>query len=205
VVAAITAAIVAVVNSGSSKASPVRQATPLAQTPLSQAVKASVAKAARQGQVDPANVVELGGSGTGTQHHGVLAGKDTSGATVVSYLTGFGMSDFTPGSRFANSGSPMLVTDTVQGPATEARVVGLIGIATRAVDRVTVQLANGTTVTLPISRAPGIAYEGFSYVSSDAATFPAKVIGYNAGGKVLAEHEVDATSLCSADKPDCFK
>jgi len=205
VVAALAAAIVAVVHSGSSKASPVRQATPLAQMQVSPAVKAAILKAARQNGADPANVVELGGSGSGSQHHGVLAGTDASGATMVSFLTGFGMSDFVVASRYANSDRAMLVTDSVEGPSTDARIVGIVGVATRAVQRVTVDLANGTTITLAVSRAPGIPYQGFSYVSSNANTFPAKVTGYNAGGKALAEHTVDARPLCPASRPDCTR
>jgi hypothetical protein len=77
--------------------------------------------------------------------------------------------------------------------------------AVRLGDRDQHQFANGSTITLPISRAPGIAYEGFSYGSDSPATFPANVTGYNAGGKVLATHEVDASPLCTAAKPDCFK
>lgn len=203
VVAVLAAAIVAVVNSGSSKASPVRQAIPLAQTQLSPAVKAAIAKAATQKGANPANVVELGGSGTGAQRHGLLASTDASGATVVSFLSGFGMSDFVAGSHYANADRAMVVTDSVEGPATDARIVGIAGIATRAVQRVTLDLANGTTITLAVSRAAEIPYEGFSYVSSNASTFPAKVTAYNGGGKVVAQHTVDATSLCAADKPDC--
>ena len=203
VVAALTAAVVAVVHSGSSEASPVRRATPLAQTGLSPTVKAAIAKAARQKGADPADVVELGGSGSGSQRHGVLAGTDASGATLVSFFTGFGMSDFVAGSRYANQDRPMLVTDSVEGPSTDARIVGIAGVATRAVQRVTVDLANGTTITLDVGRAPGIPYEGFSYVSGNASTFPAKVTAYNAGGKVLAEHAVDATPLCPASNPGC--
>jgi hypothetical protein len=204
VVAAVTAGIVAVVRSGSSNASPVRQAVPLAQTDLRPAAKAAVADAARDNGVNPANVVELGGSGAGAQRHGVLVGRNTSGVSVLSFLTGFGMSEFVPGARYANIDHPMFVTSSVQGPSTESRIVGIVGIATRAIERVTVQLANDTTVTLPVSQAPSIQFEGFSYVSESAATFPVKVTGYNAGGKVVAEHEVDAKPLCKAEQPDCF-
>jgi hypothetical protein len=202
-VVAFAAAVVAVVHSGSSKASRLRQATPLAQTELSPAVKAAIAKAARQNGADPADVVELGGSGSGSQGHGVLAGTDAAGVTLVSFLTGFGMSDFVAGSRYANSDRPMVVTDSVEGPSTEARIVGIVGVATRAVQRVTVDLANGTTITLDVSRAPGIPYQGFSYVSSNASTFPANVTAYNAGGKLLAEHAVDVKPLCPASNPGC--
>ena len=154
--------------------------------------------------VDPATVVELGGSGTGRQHHAVLAGTDASGATVLSFLDGFGMSEFVPGDRFASAAHPMFVSDTVSGPSTEARIVGMTGITTSEVTRVTVQLANGTTLTLPLDQAPGIPYEGFSYVSNDASTFPAKVMAYNRDGDVAAQHKVDATALCNSSQPNCL-
>jgi hypothetical protein len=203
VLAGVIAAIVAVVSSSSSTASPVRQATPLAQANLTRAVKTSIARVAVKNGVDPADVVELGGTGTGRQHHAVLAGTSASGGTVLSFLTGFGMSEFVSGSRFANATTPMFVSDSVSGPSTQARIVGIVGIATRQVTRVTVQLANGTTLTLPLSQAPRIPYEGFSYVSSDPAAFPASVTGYNSGGHIAAQHAVDATPLCKASEPDC--
>lgn len=42
------------------------------------------------------------------------------------------MSDFVAGSRYANADRAMLVTESVEGPSTEARIVGIVGIATRA-------------------------------------------------------------------------
>lgn len=203
-VAVLAAAILAVVQSTSSKASPLREATPLDQTQLSPTVKAAIAKAARQKGIDPDKVVELGGSGSGSQRHALLTSTDGSGATLVSFLSGFGMSDFVVGSRYANPDRAMVVTDSVEGPSTDARIVGIVGIATRAVQRVTLDLANGTTITLTVSRAPGIPYEAFSYVSSEASTFPVQVAAYNARGNVLAEHAVDVRPLCAAVHPDCL-
>jgi hypothetical protein len=201
---AAAAAIIAVVNSGSSNASAVsHQAAPLARANLTRGVWAAVAKTARANGVDPNNVVELGGTGSGSQRHAVLSGKDASGATVFSVLSGFGMSDFVPGDRFVDSNHPMFVSDSVEGPSTDARIVGIVGIATRTVESVTLDLANGTTTTLAVTRAPGIPYDGFSYVSNNRATFPVKVTAYSAGGRVLAEHEVDAKPLCSEKQPEC--
>jgi hypothetical protein len=199
----LTAAIIAVVHASNGNASPVRAATPLAQASLTRAVRSSIAGVARKDGVDPANVVELGASGAGVQRHGVLAGTDSSGAPVLAFMTGFGMSEFVPGSRFADADTPMFVSDSVSGPSTEARIVGIVGIATSAIARVTVQTANGTTVTLPLTQAPVVPYEGFSYVSSDPATFPTTVSGYDDAGKLIAEHAVDARPLCKASQPDC--
>ena len=203
---AVSAAIVAVlaaVNPARSNASPVRPATPLVQANVTSAMRRSIERLAVKDGVDPGSVVELGGSGTGTQRHAVLAGTDASGATVLSFLDGFGMSAFVSGSRFADASNPMFVSDTVSGPSTEARIVGITGIATTEVARVTVRLANGTTLTLPVNQAPGIAYEGFSYVSSDASTFPATVTAYDMSGHVAAQHKVDATALCKPSHPNC--
>ena len=153
--------------------------------------------------VNPSSVVVLGGSGTGRQYHAVLAGTDASGETLLSFLDGFGQSEFGSASRFANASAPMFVSDTVSGPSTEAQIVGLTGIATSEVARVTVRLANGTTLTLALDQAPGIAFEGFSYVSRDASTFPAEVTAYDKSGHVAAQHKVDASSLCKSSQPDC--
>jgi hypothetical protein len=203
VLAGAIAAVVAVVNPGSSNASPVRQATPLVRANVTASVRRSIAHMALRNGVAPATVVELGGSGTGRQHHAVLAGTDASGATLLSFLDGFGWSAFVPGDRFASAAHPMFVSDTVSGPSTEARIVGMTGITTSEVTRVTVQLANGTTLTLPLDQAPGVPYEGFSYVSSDASTFPARVTAYNGKGEVAAQHKVDATPLCKPSHPNC--
>jgi hypothetical protein len=143
------------------------------------------------------------GTTAGQQDHAVLVGTDTSGATVLAFLDGFGMSAFVSGSRFVNDTRPMFVSDTVSGPSTEAQIVGLTGITTPDVTRITVQLANGTTLTLPLAQAQGVAYQGFSYVSSDAATFPAEVTAYKANGDIAAQHKVDATALCPSSQPDC--
>lgn len=196
-------AAVLVLNPGRSAASPVRQATPLAQANVTSAVQRSIERMALEDGVDPRSVVVLGGSGTGRQSHAVLAGTNASGATVLSFLDGFGMSAFVSGSRFADASNPMFVSDTVSGPSTQARIVGLTGIATRQVARVTVRLANGTTLTLPVDQAPGIGYEGFSYVSKDASTFPATVTAYDGNGHVVTQHKVDATALCPSSQPDC--
>lgn len=205
VVSAVALAIAAfaVVKPSSSNASPVRQATRLAQADITSTLRRSIAHLALRDDVDPATVVELGASGTGRQHHAVLAGTDAAGATLLSFLDGFGMSAFVPGDRFANAAKPMFVSDTVSGPSTEARIVGLTGITTSEVNRVTVQLANGATLTLPLDQAPGIPYEGFSYVSSDASTFPTKVTAYNGDGDVAAQHKVDGTALCNSSQPNC--
>jgi hypothetical protein len=197
------AAVVAIVNPSSSNASPVREATPLAQANITSTLRRSITHVALKNSVDPATVVELGASGTGRQHHAVLAGTDASGATLLSFLDGFGMSEFVPGERFANTSTPMFVSDSVSGPSTEARIVGIVGITTREVVRVTVQLANGTTLTLPLDQAPGIAYNGFSYVSSDASTFPATVTAYDGRGQVASKHKVDGTALCNSSQPNC--
>ena len=203
VVAGTAAAIVAVIDSSSSNASPVREATPLAQADYTKVIRAAIVKTARHDGVSPSTVVELGASGNGSQRHAVLAGKDASGASVLSFMSGFGMSEFVDGTRFADASKAMFVSESVEGPSTQARTVGLVGIATRQVERVTVQLANGTVTTVALGRAPGVTYEGFSYVSSDASTFPVAVTGYNAGGHVVATHAVDASALCPATQPNC--
>jgi hypothetical protein len=199
----VVTAVFVTLNPGRGAASPVRQAIPLSQANLSGSLRRSILRTVSEEGVDPRSVVVLGGSGTGRQHHAVLAGTDASGATVLSYLDGFGMSAFVSGSRFANASTPMFVSDTVSGPSTQARIVGLTGIATQDVARVTVQLANGSTLTLPVDQAPGIAYEGFSYVSSDASTFPTTVTAYDTRGHVAAKHKVDATALCKSSQPNC--
>lgn len=199
----VVAAVFVMLNPGRSAASPVRQATPLSQANLTSALRRSIVQVALGDGVNPRSVVVLGGSGTGRQYHAVLAGTDESGATVLSFLDGFGMSAFVSGSRFADAPNPMFVSDTVSGPSTQARIVGITGIATTEVARVTVRLANGTTLTLPVDQAPGIAYEGFSYVSGDASTFPAMVTAYDASGHVAAKHKVDAAPLCKSSHPNC--
>jgi hypothetical protein len=203
VVAGTVAATVAVIDSGSSNASPVREATPLAQAQYTKVVKAAIVRTALHDGVSPSTVVELGASGNGPQRHAVLAGKDASGASVLSFMSGFGMSEFVAGTRFADASKGMFVSESVEGPSTEVRTVGVVGIATRQVERVTVQLANGTVTTVALGRAPGVAYEGFSYVSNEASTFPVSVTGYNAGGHVVATHAVDSSPLCKATQPDC--
>ena len=215
------AVVVSVAKPDSSKASPLRQATPLAQANFTKIVRRGIARAASRDHVKLASILELGGTtarlqhqgrlaktdalGTtaGQQDHAVLVGTDTSGATVLAFLDGFGMSAFVSGSRFVNDTRPMFVSDTVSGPSTEAQIVGLTGITTPDVTRITVQLANGTTLTLPLAQAQGVAYQGFSYVSSDAATFPAEVTAYKANGDIAAQHKVDATALCPSSQPDC--
>jgi len=196
-------AVVLVVNPSSGNASPVREATPLDQANIPSALRKSITDLALKDNVDPATVVELGASGTGGQHHAVLAGTDPSGATLLSFLDGFGMSAFVPGEKFAKASNPMFVSDSVSGPSTEARIVGVVGITTREIVRVAVQLANGTTLTLPLDQAPGIAYDGFSYVSSDASTFPAMVTAYDRQGQLASKHKVDATALCESSHPNC--
>ena len=213
------AVVVSVAKPDSSKASPIRQAIPLAQANFPRTVRRGIARLASRSHVKLASIVELGGTtlqphgglaktdaygaSAGQQDHGLLVGTDTSGATVLSFLDGFGQSGFAPGSAFVNDQKPMFESDTVSGPSTEARIVGLTGITTLDVTRVTVQLANGTTLTLPLAQAQGVAYQGFSYVSGDAATFPAEVTAYNAAGDIAAQHKVDATALCPSSKPDC--
>jgi hypothetical protein len=164
-----------------------------------------IAKAARARGVDASTVVELGGSGAGSRRHAVLVGTDTSGAKLVSLLSGFGMSDFVAGDRFVNANKPMFVSDSVEGPSTEARVVGIVGITTQQVAHVTVTLANRTTMTLPLDKASDAPYSGFSYVSDQPATFPANVTGYATDGRVVARHIVDATPLCNASRPACVQ
>jgi hypothetical protein len=199
----VVAAVFVTLNPSRGAASPVRPATPLSQATVSGELRRSILRVAVHGGVDPRSVVVLGASGTGRQYHAVLAGTDASGATVLAFLDGFGQSMFASGSRFANASNPMFVSDTVSGPSTHARIVGITGIATQEVARVTVELANGTTLTLPVDQAPGIAYEGFSYVSSDASAFPATVTAYDASGHVAAKHKVDATTLCPSSLPEC--
>jgi hypothetical protein len=215
------AVVVSVAKPDSSQASPIREATPLAQANFTKIVQKGIARAASTGHVKLASILELGGAtarlphhgvltktdavgaSAGQQDHAVLVGTDTSGATVLAFLDGFGMSAFVPGDTFVNDAKPMFVSDTVSGPSTQAQIVGLTGITTLDVARVTVQLANGTTLTLPLAQAQGVAYQGFAYVSSDAATFPSEVTAYNANGDIAAQHNVDARALCPSSQPDC--
>lgn len=200
---AVVAAAVVMLNPGRSNASPVRPAIPLSQATITTGLERSIVHAAARDGVSPRSVVVLGGSGSGRQFHAVLAGTNASGATLLSFLDGFGMSAFLPGSRFANTATPMFVSDTVSGPSTQARTVGITGISTEDIARIAVQLANGTTLTLSLDQAPGIAYEGFSYVSSEASSFPAKVTAYDGSGHMVAQHKVDAAPLCPSSQPHC--
>lgn len=147
---------------------------------------------------------ELGASGQGALRHAVLLGTDDSGAALVSLFTGFGMSDFTSASRYVGADHPMYVTDSVQGPADEARIVGIVGIATSVVSHVTLEVADGRIINLAVQRVAGSPYGGFSYVSRDPSTFPTRVVAHDATGNVLAQHAVDATPLCAADQTGCF-
>ncbi len=202
---AVSAAVaIAIVSPATGNAPPVRPAIPLAQTRLATAVKAAVATAARQRNVDPALVVELGGSGSGPHRHAVLAALDSAGAPVISFLTGFGMSDFVSGTRYAGARRPVVVIDSIEGPSTEARIVGVSGVAVAAVERVEVALVDGSTITIPVRRASGIPYVGFSYVATDSASFPLQVTGYSRGGEVVGTHRVDTRSLCPRGRPSCF-
>jgi hypothetical protein len=199
----VVAALFVTLNPGQGAASPIRQATPLSQANLTGALRRSILHVVLDDGVNPRSVVVLGGTGKGRQSHAVLTGTNASGATVLSFLDGFGMSAFVSSSRFADASNPMFVSDTVSGPSTQARIVGITGIATQDVARVTLELANGSTLTLPVDQAPGIPYEGFSYVSTHASTFPVTVTAYDASGHVAAKHQVDATALCKSSQPNC--
>jgi len=161
---------------------------PLSKADLPLSIRAAIRAGASADGVDPDSVVEVGGIGAGDTSRAALVGKDRSGLARISFLQGFGMTFFQPPGRLFQQGEPMAFSEGFSGPQHEPVRIGVVGAARANVDRVTIEVADGSVIDAPLARNNGLSF--FAYAGESPAAFPTVVRAYGHDGMLLQTHEI---------------
>ena len=133
-------------------------------------------------------MLEVGGFGAGDTSRTALVGKDRSGVVRVSFLQGFGMTFFQPLDHLFHPGEPLAFSEGFSGPQHEPVRIGVVGAARASVDRVTIELADGSVIDAPLATSSGLSF--FAYAGESPADFPTVVRAYGHNGVLLQTHEI---------------
>jgi hypothetical protein len=193
-----------VARGGSGSSPAVRAGIPFGRADLDPAVRAGLARVARQEGLDPAALVEMSGVGAGASRRSAFVGVDRTGDVRVAFFGGTMHTDFLTPDRLLRD-QPMFVDVTASGTTTEMRRIGLVGLVSSNVARVSIRRADGQTFDAPISRVQQFRIGFFATIAAgDAALFPSAVIAYARDGSVLAKESVPSEGLCPKDDPRCL-
>jgi hypothetical protein len=188
----------------SSPAAVSRAGTAFSRADLDPQVRAGLAHVAREEGLDPAALVEMGGVGSGALRRSAFVGIDRTGEARVAFFGGTTHTDFLSAERLLRD-RPMFVYVTAAGTTTEMRKIGVVGLVSANVARVTVTRANGEAFDARISRVPRLGLGLFATIAEDADLFPRAVKAFSRDGSVVADESVSSEGLCSKHDPRCLE
>lgn len=169
-------------------ASRVPAVVPLGKSELPAQAKDAISAGAQADGVDPTTIEEIGGFGVGTSRRAVLVGLGSDGSPRLSFFQGFGMTFFQPPARFFPNGEQVAFSEGFVGPQGDPTEVGVVGAAKASVDRVAIELGDGTVMDAPLASSTGLRF--FAYTGQSPATFPRVVRAYDGSGVLVVEHEI---------------
>lgn len=191
-------------HGGSSSSSALPAGIPFSRADLDPSVRAGLARVARQDGLDPTALVEMSSVGSGPFRRSAFVGVDRTGQARIAFFGGTMHTDFlTPEGLLRDR--PMFVWVTASGTSTQMRMIGVVGLVSSTVARVTITRANGKTSDFRISRVPHFGIGFFAAIAEDANQFPSAITAYSADGSVAAEEGVSSQALCSQDDPRCLE
>jgi hypothetical protein len=180
------AAIILPTSSGRATARPA--VIPLAKAELPPQLRDQIRSQAKADGVDPDSIVEVGAFGSGRTGRAALVGKGSDGGACVSFFQGFGMTFFQPPGRLFHHGEQVAFSEGFSGPQNQFSRVGVVGAARPSVDRIDVELGDGTIVDAPLVASNGLLF--FAYAGDAPSAFPKVVRAYRADGSLLLAHEI---------------
>jgi hypothetical protein len=143
--------------------------------------KDGIASSARSAGIPDSTLVEVAPAGQPTPIAGLVVGRGRAG-DMVSFFTAHSFTSFRAVADAAH-GEELTIGASIQPDADgDTGHVQLLGIAAPDVTKATLELRNGTTLTVQLVKAGSAGYSFFTYVSDDRATFPRVAHAYDATG-----------------------
>jgi len=193
------------------RSSPARATAPsrvieFAEAPISPDLREVAVKVAQSAAIDPTKLLDVAGAGSGSNLAGIFVGSTADGSDMISFHNARGMIGFKPLAPVVASRGGMIVYDQASGTSTETKYVALEGAVEPGVEKVTLELTNGSSLDVQLVQAGYGGFSFFTYVSSDPATFPVAVRAYDAEGHQVQSRDVreDLQPACPAGNPGCL-
>ncbi len=151
-------------------------------------LEAIAAKVAMREEIATDLLVTVSPSG-GLQDAGVFVGRDAQGDDVVSPFNADGMMGFTSVDRISNYGGVM-VFPSAAGDAGQVKQVSLVGIAEPRVGKVTIELADGSSLRAALVTAGQRGFKFFAYATDSSSRFPIAYKAHGTDGIVIKNEDI---------------
>lgn len=123
------------------------------------------------------------------QDAGVFVGRDANGDDVVSPYNADGMMGFASIDRISAYGGVM-VFPSAAGDAGQVRRVSLVGVAEPRVGKVTIELADGSSLRAELVTAGQRGFKFFAYATDSSPRFPVAYRAYGTDGLEIKNEDV---------------
>jgi len=143
--------------------------------------KDGIASSARLAGVDAATLVEVAPAGNSPSRAGFVLGRGRPG-DMVSFLTAQSFTNFRAVTEVSNHQELTVVAAAQPDANGDTGHVQLLGVVAPDVTRATLELNDGSAITLQLVRVGSSGYSFFTYVSDDPPTFPRSAHVYDAAG-----------------------
>ena len=122
---------------------------------------------------------------------GLYVGRNGRGSELVSFFSPASFSSFAEARNLVRINGGIFASAASQPDATGATGhVQLMGVADPAVERVEIERADRTAVSIELARLPRGRFSYFTYVSDDPGTFPHLVRAFGSSGGIVAQQDV---------------
>ena len=155
--------------------------------------KDGIASSARLAGVDLSSLVEVAPSGNSPSRAGFVLGRGRPG-DMVSFLTAQSFTNFRAVGEVSNQRELTVVAAAQPDKNGDTGHVQLLGIAAPDVTRATLELNDGSAITVELVRVGTSGYSFFTYVTDDPPTFPRSAHVYDAAG-AERQHEDLASAI----------
>jgi hypothetical protein len=131
--------------------------------------------------------------GSGTSHAGVLVGRDGAGQQLVAFVSPYSVSDFASGEKMVAAYGQLVPRISIQ-PAPDGQTghVETMAVVGPRVAKVTIDLANSSTIDMELVHVGNVPYSVFAYASDYPATFPQVIRAYARDGAEIVTRDVTA-------------
>lgn len=122
----------------------------------------------------------------------LVLGQGQDGSVRVAFVAPDGHSGFMEVRQLLRGNDPMFIAASKAGTRTVIHQVGLHGVVQGQVERVALDLRDGGTQDLVLTRWPDGKHASFAFVSNDRNSLPVSARAYGEGGKLLEEERLDS-------------
>jgi hypothetical protein len=161
---------------------------PIADAPIVPQLKAGISTAAQQ--VGGSGVQEVAADGVSTADRaGIAVTHTAAGTELLAFFTPHSFTDFHSAAS-ATATTPLLVQASITAASDGSTGhVDIMGVVTRSVHSVTIQLASGASLEADLVNAGG-GFSYFAYSTSTPSSFPQSVEAFDANGNQVAGHNL---------------